>query len=262
MPRGHQKSTVDHALVCELSVRLEHVEPAVWRDLLVPGTDRPSRIADILLIAMGWNNSHLHQFLIGDARFGMHADDWEDDEIDEATVSLLEPSEMNAGSYSSTTSATAGNTRSTCVRSRKPISRSPSRCAPRELAPALLTTWAAPMAIGSSSGRSRTPNIPNTPTFSSGQGQPSTDRPSTSPRQRRAAASAVAVDSVCATWASCPPSDGPPARPGRPASGSGRSRSRSRRPTSPRSRRCRASAPYPTGRRLMSRGRRPCAPCR
>ncbi len=70
-------------------MRLEHVEPAVWRDLLVPGTDRPSRIADILLIAMGWSNSHLHQFLIGDARFGMHADDWEDDEIDEATVSLV-----------------------------------------------------------------------------------------------------------------------------------------------------------------------------
>ncbi len=63
-------------------------------------------------------------------------------------------------------------------------------------------------------------------------------------------------------WASSPPGDGPRATPGPPASASGRSRSRSRRPTSPRSRRCRASAPDPTGPRPMSRDRRPCAPCR
>jgi len=32
---------------------------------------------------MGWNNSHLHSFEIGNVRYGMHADDYPEDEVDE-----------------------------------------------------------------------------------------------------------------------------------------------------------------------------------
>ena len=78
--------------VFQLRVQLQEVRPVVWRRVLVAGSVRLSKLAEVLLTTMGWENSHLHQFRIADAHYGMHADDWEDvdeDEIDEKTVSVL-----------------------------------------------------------------------------------------------------------------------------------------------------------------------------
>jgi hypothetical protein len=58
--------------------------------LIVSGTIRLSKLAYILLVTMGWNNSHLHQFRIGDELFGMHVEDWPDEEIDEKRVSVVQ----------------------------------------------------------------------------------------------------------------------------------------------------------------------------
>ncbi len=38
---------------------------------------------------MGWTNSHLHAFRLGDARYGMHLDKFPEGEIDEKTVTVL-----------------------------------------------------------------------------------------------------------------------------------------------------------------------------
>lgn len=38
---------------------------------------------------MGWTDSHLRSFTIGDALYGMHFDDYPEDEIDEKTVTVL-----------------------------------------------------------------------------------------------------------------------------------------------------------------------------
>lgn len=39
--------------------------------------------------AMGWTNSHLHSFTIGDQLYGMNFDDYPEDEIDEKKVTVL-----------------------------------------------------------------------------------------------------------------------------------------------------------------------------
>jgi hypothetical protein len=39
---------------------------------------------------MGWTNSHLHQFRIGDALYGMHVDDWPEEELHETEFRLGE----------------------------------------------------------------------------------------------------------------------------------------------------------------------------
>jgi len=39
---------------------------------------------------MGWTDSHLHCFVIGGQGFGMHFDDYPEDEIDEKDVSVLQ----------------------------------------------------------------------------------------------------------------------------------------------------------------------------
>jgi Plasmid pRiA4b ORF-3-like protein len=49
-----------------------------------------AKLSPILLAAMGWNNSHMHAFLIGDQRIGMCFDDYPEDEIDEKSVTVLQ----------------------------------------------------------------------------------------------------------------------------------------------------------------------------
>jgi hypothetical protein len=76
--------------VFQLRIRLEGVSPAVWRRLLVPGSVRLARLHDMFQAAMGWTNSHLHSFTIGGERYGMHFDEYPDDEIDEKDVTVLQ----------------------------------------------------------------------------------------------------------------------------------------------------------------------------
>lgn len=73
-----------------LRITLEEVTPTVWRRLLVPGTIRLAKLHDVFQSAMGWTNSHLHRFTIGGESFGMHVDDYPEDEVDEMEVSVLQ----------------------------------------------------------------------------------------------------------------------------------------------------------------------------
>ena len=74
----------------QLRIELDDVEPTVWRRLLIPGDSYLSEAAEALLIAMGWQNSHLHQFEVGDSVYGMHADDYPEEEIDESSVATID----------------------------------------------------------------------------------------------------------------------------------------------------------------------------
>ena len=47
-----------------------------------------AKLHDMVQIAMGWTNSHLHSFTIGDERYGMHYDEYPEGEIDEKTVKV------------------------------------------------------------------------------------------------------------------------------------------------------------------------------
>jgi hypothetical protein len=64
----------------------------VWRRLLVPANVRLHKLHVMLQAAMGWNDSHLHAFRIGDESFGMLDPDGDspEDEIDETTVTVTQ----------------------------------------------------------------------------------------------------------------------------------------------------------------------------
>ena len=70
----------------QIRVELCDVEPTVWRRILVPDGITMAELAEILLIAMGWGNVHLHLFEVGDKVYGSADDEAEDDEIDESGV--------------------------------------------------------------------------------------------------------------------------------------------------------------------------------
>jgi hypothetical protein len=57
--------------VYQLSVALDDIEPAVWRRLQVPADFTLEKLHYVLQDALGWQNSHLHEFRIGDARYGL-----------------------------------------------------------------------------------------------------------------------------------------------------------------------------------------------
>lgn len=48
------------------------------------------KFARILLAAMGWSNTHLHAFAVGNERYGMNYDDFPEGEIDEKSVTVLQ----------------------------------------------------------------------------------------------------------------------------------------------------------------------------
>jgi Plasmid pRiA4b ORF-3-like protein len=65
----------------ELDVRLREIEPPIWRTVEVPGAWSLEDVHFALQVAMGWTNSHLHQFKIGDKSYGM-ADIDDSDDLD------------------------------------------------------------------------------------------------------------------------------------------------------------------------------------
>ena len=54
----------------QIHVALADIEPPVWRRLTVPLHTTLAQLHHILQAAMGWTNSHLHQFEIGGLRYG------------------------------------------------------------------------------------------------------------------------------------------------------------------------------------------------
>ena len=68
---------------------LDH-RPEIWRRVLVSGALRLDKLHTVFHEVMGWTNSHLHQFWIGDALYGMHFDDWPDEELHEPEFKLAD----------------------------------------------------------------------------------------------------------------------------------------------------------------------------
>jgi hypothetical protein len=71
-------------------ITLLDYQPEIWRRVLVPGSVRLDKLHMIFQEAMGWTNSHLHQFRIGDALYGMHFEDWPEEELHEAEFKLAD----------------------------------------------------------------------------------------------------------------------------------------------------------------------------
>ena len=84
-----RKDPVEKPII-QLRITLDDVLPAVWRRLLVPGDLRLSDLHAVFQIAMGWTDSHLHSFSIGNKVFGAQYEDHPKEELDEKSVTLVE----------------------------------------------------------------------------------------------------------------------------------------------------------------------------
>ncbi len=72
----------------QLRVELDHTEPRVWRTLLVPGDILLSDLHRVIQLSFGWQESHLHTFLLKDKRStrsaGFGADGMFDDDDEQS----------------------------------------------------------------------------------------------------------------------------------------------------------------------------------
>ena len=53
-----------------LTVTLLGTRPPIWRRLVIPGDWDLRRVHRALQVAMGWDGNHLHEFELGEQRWG------------------------------------------------------------------------------------------------------------------------------------------------------------------------------------------------
>lgn len=64
--------------IFQLKISLDGIQPPIWRRIQVPGDTSLLELHFIFQIAMGWTNSHLHEFLIDSDYYGTPLEDeWE-----------------------------------------------------------------------------------------------------------------------------------------------------------------------------------------
>ena len=92
---AHRDFTKPKPPLLLLKITLEDITPPIWRRLQVPGNCNLSWLHAVFQLAMGWTNSHLHQFKIGDSFYSdplFELNQYEDDPVirDEKSVTLME----------------------------------------------------------------------------------------------------------------------------------------------------------------------------
>lgn len=84
----------------ELDVRLKEIEPPIWRTIEVPGAASLEDVHFALQVAMGWTNSHVHQFDIEGLQYGMAGvDDAGDLEIEDEREHCLQDLAQSGSSF-------------------------------------------------------------------------------------------------------------------------------------------------------------------
>jgi hypothetical protein len=74
----------------QLKLQLLDVIPTVWRRLVVPETITLPKLHQVFQAALGWTNSHLHEFVIGGVRYSEPDPDFDDElgHVDERGIKL------------------------------------------------------------------------------------------------------------------------------------------------------------------------------
>ncbi len=75
--------------IFQIKISLMDSDPLIWRRVLVPSNFTLKKLHDIIQIVMGWQKSHLHQFLVGEAIYSENEPEFEDEpEVRPTTAKL------------------------------------------------------------------------------------------------------------------------------------------------------------------------------
>jgi hypothetical protein len=76
------------AVVYQLHIQLAYIEPPIWRSIVVSGQITLFGLHQMLQVVMGWENSHLHQFIVGKTYYGEPDPEYGDTMKDDRRVRL------------------------------------------------------------------------------------------------------------------------------------------------------------------------------
>ena len=86
-----------------LEITLVGVKPRVWRRVRVPGDANLGWLHAVIQVAMGWTNSHLHQFTVGKGIYSEPSFDLDDFDgpklLDENKTTLMEVAPRNKAAF-------------------------------------------------------------------------------------------------------------------------------------------------------------------
>lgn len=154
--------------IYQLKITLYQSKPPIWRRVLVPGNITLDELHLVIQIVMGWDDYHLHQFIMDEKYYSDSAvaPDRYDEEMyneDDMTLMHLVPGEKFKFHYG-TILGMAGCTTSWSRRFCRPIRNNNCRCVSKGCAPARQRTWGASGATTTFWQRSKTPITPDTKT--------------------------------------------------------------------------------------------------
>jgi hypothetical protein len=77
--------------IATLRIELCDTEPMIWREVTIPVSITLKTLHDIVQVAMGWMDSHLWTFTIGNVEYGLPSDDddWRDSPLINARTTAL-----------------------------------------------------------------------------------------------------------------------------------------------------------------------------
>jgi hypothetical protein len=95
------KMSQTDASIFQIKITLQGSKPPIWRRLLVSSDISLSKLHRIIQTAMGWWDSHLHQFIVGDVYYGVpSSEDWyEVKDERRAKLSQIAPQEKSKFIY-------------------------------------------------------------------------------------------------------------------------------------------------------------------
>jgi Plasmid pRiA4b ORF-3-like protein len=85
--------------VYQLDIRLERIEPPIWRRIVTSELITLAALHHLLQVVMGWEHSHLHQFLVGTTRYGEPDPDYDDDMQSDQRVRLRDIAREKGASF-------------------------------------------------------------------------------------------------------------------------------------------------------------------
>ena len=87
--------------VYQLKISLDDVRPPIWRRVLTPASIPLAKLHQLIQLAMGWHNSHLHAFNVGATTYGDPHPDLDDWMVNQRGVTLAQiaPAEKSKVRY-------------------------------------------------------------------------------------------------------------------------------------------------------------------
>jgi hypothetical protein len=86
--KQEEKTMPSKSPIYQIKVTLDESKPPIWRRILAPGDVTLEELHYIIQVAMGWTNSHLHQFIVGQTYYGEPHPDYDLDMRDERKFKL------------------------------------------------------------------------------------------------------------------------------------------------------------------------------